>query len=142
LHRGSSVSVGEYDAWLFDLDGVITDTASVHAAAWKEMFDDYLGEISEREGTPFTPFEIDPDYYGYVDGKPRYEGVDSFLRSRGIVLRWGTRTTHRAWRRSAASEIARTRRSMRLLGLGVSRFSNLRLSLSGNSGQGARVLPW
>ncbi|HET7273461.1 MAG TPA: beta-phosphoglucomutase family hydrolase [Rubrobacter sp.] len=84
------VSVGQYDAWLFDLDGVVTDTASVHAAAWKGMFDGYLKEISDREGSPFVPFEVDPDYYRYVDGKPRYEGVDAFLRSRGILLRWGT----------------------------------------------------
>jgi beta-phosphoglucomutase family hydrolase len=83
------VSPSEYDAWLFDLDGVITDTASVHAAAWKRMFDAHLKEVSEREGRPFEPFEIDPDYYQYVDGKPRYEGVNSFLRSRGIVLEWG-----------------------------------------------------
>ena len=80
---------GEYSAWLFDLDGVITDTASVHAAAWKRTFDRYLREVSEREGRPFEPFEINPDYFRYVDGKPRYEGVDSFLRSRGIALEWG-----------------------------------------------------
>jgi trehalose 6-phosphate phosphatase len=83
------VATGEYDAWLFDLDGVVTDTASVHAAAWKRTFDAYLKEVSEREERSFVAFEIDPDYYRYVDGKPRYEGVDSFLRSRGIVLRWG-----------------------------------------------------
>ena len=84
-----SVSPGEYGAWLFDLDGVITDTASVHAAAWKRTFDGYLEEVSEREGSPFEPFEINPDYYQYVDGKPRYAGVDSFLRSRGITVDWG-----------------------------------------------------
>ena len=83
------ISPGEYSAWLFDLDGVITDTASVHAAAWKRTFDGYLKEVSERERRPFEPFEIDPDYYRYVDGKPRYDGVDSFLRSRGIVLGCG-----------------------------------------------------
>src|SRR5918998_5441387 len=83
------ISPGEYGAWLFDLDGVITDTASVHAAAWKRTFDGYLKEVSERERRPFQPFEIDPDYYRYVDGKPRYDGVDSFLRSRGIVLGCG-----------------------------------------------------
>jgi HAD superfamily hydrolase (TIGR01509 family) len=84
-----SVSPGEYGAWLFDLDGVITDTASVHAAAWKRTFDGYLKEVSEREGRRFGPFEIDPDYYRYVDGKPRYAGVHSFLRSRGITVDWG-----------------------------------------------------
>jgi trehalose 6-phosphate phosphatase len=83
------VSTGRYKAWLFDLDGVITDTASVHAAAWKGTFDEYLKVVSEREGRPFEPFQIDPDYYRYVDGKPRYAGVDSFLRSRGIIVDWG-----------------------------------------------------
>ena len=83
------VSSDEYGAWLFDLDGVITDTASVHAATWKRMFDGYLKEVSERDGRPLEPFETDPDYYRYVDGKPRYDGVDSFLRSRGIVLKRG-----------------------------------------------------
>ena len=83
------VRPGEYSAWLFDLDGVITDTASVHAAAWKRTFDRYLREVAEREGKPFEPFEINPDYFRYVDGKPRYDGVDSFLRSRGITLEWG-----------------------------------------------------
>jgi trehalose 6-phosphate phosphatase len=83
------VSTGKYGAWLFDLDGVITDTASVHAAAWKRTFDGYLKEVSKRKGKPFEPFEIAPDYYRYVDGKPRYAGVDSFLRSRGIIVDWG-----------------------------------------------------
>src|SRR3954470_23035356 len=81
-----TVRSGKYDAWLFDLDGIITDTASVHAAAWKRMFDEFLQKHAERQGIPFKPFEIDPDYYRYVDGKPRYGGVDSFLHSRGIVL--------------------------------------------------------
>jgi alpha,alpha-trehalase len=90
LQNKHRVLVREYDAWLFDLDGVLTDTASVHAAAWKGMFDEYLNEVSERQGIPLVPFEVDPDYYRYVDGKPRYEGVDAFLRSRGIVLGWGT----------------------------------------------------
>jgi len=61
----------------------------VHAAAWKRMFDAHLQKVSEREGRPFEPFEIDPDYYQYVDGKLRYDGVDSFLRSRGISVEWG-----------------------------------------------------
>jgi beta-phosphoglucomutase family hydrolase len=83
------VLASEYDAWLFDLDGVVTDTAGVHATAWKGMFDGHLQDVSEREGIPFAPFQVDPDYYRYVDGKPRYEGVDAFLRSRRIVLPWG-----------------------------------------------------
>lgn len=73
-------------ACLFDLDGVLTDTASVHAAAWKQMFDDYLRARSERDGTPFVPFDVAADYGPYVDGKPRLAGTDSFLRSRGIEL--------------------------------------------------------
>jgi beta-phosphoglucomutase family hydrolase len=73
-------------ACLFDLDGVLTDTASVHAAAWKQMFDDYLRRRSERDGTPFRPFDVKIDYGPYVDGKPRLAGTDSFLRSRGIEL--------------------------------------------------------
>src|SRR5918998_6469036 len=65
---------------LFDLDGVLTDTASVHQKAWKEMFDDFL---REREGEGFEPFSPQ-DYERYVDGKPRYDGVRSFLEARGI----------------------------------------------------------
>jgi beta-phosphoglucomutase family hydrolase len=73
-------------ACLFDLDGVLTDTASVHAAAWKQMFDDYLRFRAERDGTPFREFDVKADYIPYVDGKPRLEGTDAFLRSRGIEL--------------------------------------------------------
>lgn len=87
-----SISLADYDAWLFDLDGVVTRTARVHAAAWKRTFDEYLEARARRTGEPFQPFAIDPDYYQYVDGKPRYEGVDSFLRSRGIVLAYGDPT--------------------------------------------------
>lgn len=76
-------------ACLFDLDGVLTDTASVHAAAWKQMFDDYLRMRAERDGTEFRPFDVKVDYGPYVDGKPRLEGTDSFLRSRGIELPLG-----------------------------------------------------
>jgi beta-phosphoglucomutase family hydrolase len=73
-------------AGLFDLDGVLTRTATVHAAAWKEMFDAYLRRRAEREGTAFTPFDSGDDYNRYVDGKPRLEGTRDFLRSRGIEL--------------------------------------------------------
>jgi trehalose 6-phosphate phosphatase len=59
------------------------------AAAWKATFDKYLKEVSEREEKSCEPFEINPDYYRYVDGKPRYAGVDSFLRSCGIIVDWG-----------------------------------------------------
>lgn len=76
------------DAVIFDLDGVITDTASVHHAAWKKMFDQWLAERTEVEGEDHRSFS-DDDYYLYVDGKPRYDGVESFLASRGISLARG-----------------------------------------------------
>jgi beta-phosphoglucomutase family hydrolase len=71
---------------LFDLDGVLTQTATVHAAAWKEMFDAFLRERAERTGEAFVPFDAHDDYDEYVDGEPRYDGVRSFLASRGIEL--------------------------------------------------------
>lgn len=77
-------------ACLFDLDGVLTDTASVHAAAWKQMFDDYLRARSERDGTPFRPFDTQADYGPYVDGRPRLDGTRGFLQSRGIDLPEGS----------------------------------------------------
>jgi beta-phosphoglucomutase family hydrolase len=73
-------------ACLFDLDGVLTQTAKVHAAAWKEMFDAYLRERAARTVERFVPFDAVGEYDQYVDGKPRYEGVQSFLASRGIEL--------------------------------------------------------
>ena len=77
---------------LFDLDGVLTQTAKVHAAAWKQMFDEYLRHRAERSGDEFVPFDERGDYDAYVDGKPRYEGVQSFLESRGIDLPRGKPT--------------------------------------------------
>jgi beta-phosphoglucomutase family hydrolase len=77
-------------ACLFDLDGVLTQTAKVHAAAWKKMFDPFLERWSSAHGQPFTPFDPVHDYDEYVDGKPRYEGVRSFLESRRITLPPGT----------------------------------------------------
>jgi alpha,alpha-trehalase len=74
------------DAFVFDLDGVITDTARVHASAWKDLFDSYLAARAEKTGADWSPFDIDGDYRAYVDGKPRYDGVASFLASRGISL--------------------------------------------------------
>lgn len=73
-------------ACLFDLDGVLTETATLHAAAWKEMFDSYLRQRAARTGEPFVPFDEIADYDEYVDGKPRYDGVRSFLASRSIEL--------------------------------------------------------
>jgi beta-phosphoglucomutase family hydrolase len=71
---------------LFDLDGVLTQTAKVHDAAWKEAFDAYLRERAQRTGEAFVPFDPVKDYDEYVDGKPRADGVRSFLQSRGITL--------------------------------------------------------
>jgi len=73
-------------ACLFDLDGVLTDTASVHTKAWKVMFDDFLRQRAEKNGEKFVPFDPDKDYREYVDGKKREDGVRSFLDSRGIEL--------------------------------------------------------
>jgi beta-phosphoglucomutase family hydrolase len=73
-------------ACLFDLDGVLTQTAKVHAEAWKQMFDEFLRTRAAKSGEPFVPFDPVKDYTEYVDGKPRYDGVRSFLESRGIKL--------------------------------------------------------
>ena len=86
---GVTLSPQDYDAVLFDLDGVLTRTASVHAAAWKKLFDSFLERRAARTGKPFVPFDIDTDYPRYVDGKPRYDGVVAFLASRGIELPLG-----------------------------------------------------
>jgi beta-phosphoglucomutase family hydrolase len=73
-------------ACLFDMDGVLTDTAAVHSAAWKEMFDSFLAARAEATGEPFVPFGVATDYLQYVDGRRRADGVRSFLASRGITL--------------------------------------------------------
>ena len=78
-----------FDAVLFDLDGVLTDTASVHAICWKKMFDDFLKRRAVERKEPFFSFDIGSDYKLYVDGKPRYDGVRSFLESRGVELAEG-----------------------------------------------------
>ncbi|MER8114260.1 beta-phosphoglucomutase family hydrolase [Streptomyces sp. SID8366] len=77
-------------ACLFDLDGVLTRTAKVHAAAWKEMFDAWLRERARREGTEFVPFDAVRDYDEYVDGRPREDGVRTFLAARGVRLPEGS----------------------------------------------------
>ncbi len=77
---------------IFDLDGVITKTALVHAAAWKEAFDEYLRLRETRDKEPFREFTHQDDYLPYVDGKPRYKGVKSFLESRGINIPFGEPT--------------------------------------------------
>jgi beta-phosphoglucomutase family hydrolase len=88
-------------ACLFDMDGVVTKTAVVHAAAWKEMFDDFLREWSAQTEAEFVPFDPVKDYDEYVDGKPRLEGTKSFLESRKISLPLGSPSdpagTHTIW---------------------------------------------
>jgi len=78
-----------FDAVIFDLDGVVTKTALVHASAWKVMFDEYLRLREKRDREPFKEFTHEDDYLPYVDGKPRYKGVQSFLESRGINIPFG-----------------------------------------------------
>ena len=80
------ITRGRYDAVLLDLDGVITDTAKLHAACWKQMFDAYLQQRATQRGEAFRPFDLANDYRLYVDGKPRFDGVRDFLKSRGIQL--------------------------------------------------------
>jgi alpha,alpha-trehalase len=87
------IGKGDFDAVIFDLDGVVTRTARVHAAAWKKLFDAFLAEREEG----FEPFDVEGDYLRYVDGKPRYEGVKSFLASRGIELPFGAPGDEPGW---------------------------------------------
>lgn len=88
------VRLSEVDGFLFDLDGVVTNTSALHSSAWKLLFDDFLKKDAARQGIPFKPFDIDTEFKQYVDGKPRYEGVVSFLESRGIDLPWGEKDDH------------------------------------------------
>lgn len=81
---------GSFDAFLFDMDGVLTNTATTHASAWKETFDSVLASRATERNEPFIPFSIEDDYLRYVDGKRREDGVRSFLQSRGIDLPDGT----------------------------------------------------
>jgi beta-phosphoglucomutase family hydrolase len=87
--NGGKIDLAGLRAFLFDLDGVVTKTAKVHAAAWKRLFDDYLSQRSKKTGQPFKPFDAVADYRQYVDGKPRQDGAESFLRARGIDLPLG-----------------------------------------------------
>lgn len=89
MEKETTVNMDRFEAAILDMDGVITRTARAHAAAWKKMFDDYLAERSEREGKGYLPFDDRDDYYRYVDGKPRYDGVRSFLESREVHLPFG-----------------------------------------------------
>ena len=78
------------EAVIFDLDGVVTRTADIHAEAWKQLFDEYLAERARRLGEPFRAFDRESDYRRHVDGKPRYDGVASFLASRDVQLPLGS----------------------------------------------------
>lgn len=88
--RPSVITRERYDAVLFDLDGVLTDTAQIHAKSWKRMFDEFLRSRAQRTGEAHLPFDIATDYMSLVDGKPRYDGVRDFLRARGIDLPQGS----------------------------------------------------
>jgi HAD superfamily hydrolase (TIGR01509 family) len=82
----SAAAFDQVDAVVFDTDGVITDTAQVHAATWKSVFDAYLRARSKAYGETFRPFDVRADYLRYVDGKPRNDGVSAFLAARRIVI--------------------------------------------------------
>src|SRR5262249_22728097 len=95
--RGAAMSLSHqpitperFDAVLFDLDGVLTPTAKIHSNCWKTTFDDFLRHRAAEKKEAFRPFDIATDYKRYVDGKLRYDGVRSFLASRGIALPEGT----------------------------------------------------
>jgi HAD superfamily hydrolase (TIGR01509 family) len=83
------IPIAEFRAALFDMDGVVTRTAVIHAAAWKQLFDEYFAQRRDRGDPEVAPFDIDEDYRAYVDGRPRYDGVEAFLASREITLPWG-----------------------------------------------------
>jgi beta-phosphoglucomutase family hydrolase len=85
-----TISRREFDAAVFDLDGVLTDTARLHAAAWKTVFDAFLQARAQQQDAPFRPFDIEADYLSYVDGRPRDDGTRNFLASRGIRLPQGS----------------------------------------------------
>jgi beta-phosphoglucomutase family hydrolase len=78
-----------FDAVIFDMDGVITQTAAVHSLAWKKMFDEYLHYRENKYREPFHEFTHAADYLSFVDGRPRYKGVETFLKSRGINIPFG-----------------------------------------------------
>ena len=84
-----TISTTDFDAVLFDLDGVVTQTEKLHTIAWKALFDEFLGRLAQKNGTPFVPFDAETDYLQYVDGKQRYDGIVSFLAARDITLPYG-----------------------------------------------------
>jgi beta-phosphoglucomutase family hydrolase len=90
MNEAGRLNFEDFDAILCDLDGVITRTADLHAAAWKRLFDDYLKQVANQAGSQFKPFDLDDDYRLHLDGKPRHEGVRDFLKSRGLALPLGS----------------------------------------------------
>jgi len=90
MERADMIDWSAFDAVLFDLDGVLTATAQVHERCWKRVFDEYLSSSVASHENRSRPFELPQDYRQYVDGKPRYDGVRSFLSSRGVWLPDGT----------------------------------------------------
>ena len=90
LIESVTISRRDFDAAIFDLDGVLTDTAGIHAVAWKSVFDTFLQRWAQERGLPFQPFDIETDYLNYVDGRPRYDGIRNFLAARGITLPEGS----------------------------------------------------
>ena len=90
LIESVTISRRDFDAANFDLDGVLTDTAGIHAVAWKSVFDTFLQRWAQERGLPFQPFDIETDYLNYVDGRPRYDGIRTFLAARGITLPEGS----------------------------------------------------
>jgi beta-phosphoglucomutase-like phosphatase (HAD superfamily) len=90
LVESVTISRRDFDAAIFDLDGVLTDTARVHAAAWKAVFDAFLQRWAQQRGLAFQPLYIEADYLDHVDGRPRDDGIRSFLAARGINLPEGS----------------------------------------------------
>lgn len=117
-----TIKKSQYDAVVFDLDGVITQTQKIHAKAWKKTFDDFL---KQRAGTDaFTPFDIRGDYLAYVDGKPREEGIRSFLASRNIELPEGRHDDEEGVASIAALGSRKNSCFLELLSLGVKTYKN------------------
>ena len=108
----SVINRDKYEAVLLDLDGVITDTANIHAACWKQMFDEYLQRAAQK-GEAFRPFDLVTDYRLYVDGKPRFDGLRDFLTSRSIQLPEGHPDDPPQVKQWAGSGTARTTWSTR-----------------------------
>ena len=106
--RPAALELDRIDAVLFDLDGVITDTTSLHAAAWKHVFDDVLRAWAKREGAQQRPFDTDEDYRRYFDGRPRVDGAEAFLSSRASRSRVGNRTNRAIEKQRGALATART----------------------------------